>query len=45
MSDIIYYVFGVLAIIYLAILFKNRRGSRNRKSRKFMDGKRRHKDS
>ncbi|WP_255695540.1 hypothetical protein [Flagellimonas sp. CMM7] len=42
MSDPIYYILGVLAIIYLAILFKNKRGTRNRKSRKFMDGKRRH---
>lgn len=44
MSDTIYYILGVLAIIYLAILFKNRRGSRNRKSRKFMEGKRRHEE-
>ncbi len=44
MGDIIYYILGVLAIVYLVILFKNRRGTRNRKSRKFMDGKRRHND-
>lgn len=42
MSDTIYYILGVLTIIYIAILFKNKRGSRNRKSRKFMEGKRRH---
>ncbi|WP_396592053.1 hypothetical protein [Allomuricauda sp. R78024] len=42
MSDTIYYILGLLAIIYIAILFKNKRGSRNRKSRKFMEGKRRH---
>ncbi|WP_190809314.1 hypothetical protein [Flagellimonas sp. S3867] len=41
-GDVIYYVLGVLAIIYLAVLFKNKRGRRDRKSRKFMDGKRKH---
>ncbi len=38
----IWYVLGILAIIYLVILFTNKRGKRRRKSRKFMDGKRRH---
>ena len=43
-GNVIFYVLGVLAIIYLAILFKNKRGSRQRKSRKFMEGKRRHEE-
>ncbi len=38
----IWYVIGILAIIYLAVLFKNKRGKRERRSRKFMDGKRKH---
>ncbi|MEM7485785.1 MAG: hypothetical protein AAF348_11310 [Bacteroidota bacterium] len=45
MDDTIYYVLGGLAIIYLIILFKNKRNARDRKSRKFMDGKRKHEDS
>ncbi|MGW9686889.1 hypothetical protein [Flagellimonas sp. 2504JD1-5] len=43
-GNVIYYVLGVLAIIYLAVLFKNKQGRRERKSRKFMDGKRKHDD-
>ncbi|WP_431122376.1 hypothetical protein [Flagellimonas flava] len=38
----IWYVLGILFLIYLIILFSNRRGKRRRKSRRFMDGKRRH---
>lgn len=41
-GDVIYYVLGVLAIIYLGVLFRNKRNNRKRKSRKFMEGKRRH---
>ncbi|MEX0312715.1 MAG: hypothetical protein AB3N18_00945 [Allomuricauda sp.] len=41
-GNIIYYVLGILGVIYLAIFFKNKQGKRRRKSRKFMDGKRRH---
>ncbi|SNZ00316.1 hypothetical protein SAMN06265377_2136 [Flagellimonas pacifica] len=38
----IWYVLGVLGIIYLAIFFKNKRGTKRRKSRRFMEGKRKH---
>ena len=42
MDNITFYLLGVLAIIYLVILAKNKKGARKRKSRKFMEGKRRH---
>ncbi len=45
MNNVIYYVLGVLAIIYLVILFKNKGGRKRRRSRQFMDGKRRHNDN
>ena len=38
----VWYVLGVLGLIYLIILFRNKKGRRRRKSRKFMDGKRKH---
>jgi len=42
MDTIIFYILGVLVIIYFAVLFKNKRNSRKRKSRSFMEGKRKH---
>lgn len=38
----IWYVLGFLFFIYLVILFRNKRGNKRRRSRQFMDGKRRH---
>lgn len=37
----IYYLLGALALIYFVILSRNRRQQKSRKSRRFMDGKRR----
>lgn len=42
MSNTIYMILGALAVIYFVVLFYNKRGQRKRKSRKFMEGKRRH---
>ncbi len=44
MDTITFYLLGVLIVIYLVILAKNKRGKRERRSRKFMDGKKRHSD-
>jgi hypothetical protein len=38
----IWYVLAVLGLIYLIILYRNKRGTKRRRSRKFMDGKRQH---
>ncbi|MDC6362774.1 MULTISPECIES: hypothetical protein [Flavobacteriaceae] len=39
-DNTIWYVLAVLGLIYLIIIFRNKRGTRRRKSRRFMDGKR-----
>lgn len=39
-DNTIWYVLAVLGLIYLIILFRNRKATKRRKSRKFMDGKR-----
>ncbi len=45
MNNTIYIVFGILAVLYLWIVFKNRGRSKDRRSRKFMsDYKREKKD-
>ncbi|CAM3564712.1 hypothetical protein ZORO111903_20075 [Zobellia roscoffensis] len=36
-NNTIYYILGALAIIYILISMNNRRQSKDRKSRKFMD--------
>ena len=41
MDYITYIILGVLALIYFAVLFSNKRNNRKRKSRSFMDGKKR----
>ncbi|GGD42807.1 hypothetical protein [Muriicola marianensis] len=38
MDNTIYYVLGLVAVIYIALSTFNRRRSKERKSRKFMDG-------
>ncbi len=38
MDNTIYYVLGLVAVIYVALSAFNRRRSKERKSRKFMDG-------
>ncbi len=42
MDYTLYIILAVLAIIYFVVLFSNKRGRQKRKSRKFMEGKRRH---
>jgi len=42
MNYTVYIILGVLALIYFVVLFTNRRNQKKRKSRKFMEGKRRH---
>nr|WP_299341055.1 hypothetical protein [Allomuricauda sp.] len=42
MNYTVYIVLGALAIIYFVIFFNNKRGRKRRRSRKFMEGKRRH---
>ncbi len=37
----IWYVLVVLGLIYLIILFRNKKATKRRRSRKFMEGKRR----
>lgn len=39
-DNTIWYVLGVLGLIYLIILFRNKKATKRRKSRKFMEGKR-----
>ncbi len=41
-DNTIWYVLAVLGLIYLIILFRNKKGTKRRKSRKFMEGKRQH---
>lgn len=41
-DNTIWYVLGVLGLIYLVILFRNKKANRRRKSRRFMEGKRKH---
>ena len=41
-DNTIWYVLGVLGLIYLIILFRNKKATKRRKSRKFMEGKRQH---
>ena len=41
-DNTIWYVLGVLGLIYLVILFRNKKATRRRKSRSFMEGKRKH---
>ncbi|WP_372946585.1 hypothetical protein [Muriicola sp.] len=38
MDNTIYYVLGAVAVIYVALSVFNRRRSKERRSRKFMDG-------
>ncbi|NNJ88962.1 MAG: hypothetical protein HKP53_06140 [Eudoraea sp.] len=38
MDNKIYYILGVVAAIYIALTVFNRKRSKERKSRKFMDG-------
>ncbi|WP_203583803.1 hypothetical protein [Flagellimonas sediminis] len=40
-DNTIWYVLGVLGLLYLVILSRNKRATKRRKSRRFMDGKRR----
>ncbi|WP_222984653.1 hypothetical protein [Flagellimonas meishanensis] len=37
----IWYVLVVLGLIYLVILFRNKKATKRRRSRRFMEGKRR----
>ncbi|WP_201741833.1 hypothetical protein [Flagellimonas alvinocaridis] len=41
-DNTIWYVLAVLGLIYLIIIFRNKRGTKRRRSRKFMEGKRQH---
>ena len=41
-DNTIWYVLGVLGLLYLIILSRNKRSTKRRKSRRFMDGKRQH---
>ena len=41
-DNTIWYVLVVLGLIYLIILFRNKKATRRRKSRRFMEGKRMH---
>ncbi|WP_318311395.1 hypothetical protein [Flagellimonas crocea] len=41
-DNTIWYVLAVLGLIYLIILFRNKKGIKRRKSRRFMEGKRQH---
>lgn len=38
MDNTIYYILGIVALIYIALSAFNRKRSKERKSRKFMDG-------
>ncbi|MBO0353657.1 hypothetical protein J0656_06480 [Muricauda ruestringensis] len=38
----IWFILAVLGLIYLIILFRNKKATKRRKSRKFMEGKRQH---
>lgn len=41
-GNTIWYVLAVLALIYLVLSFRNKGRSKRRKSREFMEGKRKH---
>ena len=41
-DNTIWYVLAVLGLIYLVIRFRNKKGNKRRRSRRFMEGKRRH---
>jgi cytochrome oxidase assembly protein ShyY1 len=41
-DNTIWYVLAVLGLVYLIIIFRNKRGTKRRRSRKFMEGKRQH---
>lgn len=41
-DNTVWYVLGVLGLIYMIILFRNKKSTKRRRSRKFMEGKRRH---
>ncbi|WP_228235459.1 hypothetical protein [Allomuricauda sp. M10] len=41
-DNTIWYVLGILGLLYLIILSRNKRSTKRRKSRRFMDGKRQH---
>lgn len=41
-DNTIWYVLLVLGLIYLIILFRNKKATKRRRSRKFMEGKRKH---
>ncbi|GMN08514.1 hypothetical protein MTsPCn5_39040 [Croceitalea sp. MTPC5] len=42
MDYTIYIILGALALVYFIVLFNNKRNNRRRKSRSFMEGKRKH---
>ncbi len=42
MDYTIYMILGGLALVYFAVFFTNKKSQKRRKSRKFMDGKRKH---
>ena len=44
-DNTIWYVLGFLFLAYLIILFRNKKGNKRRRSRRFMEGKRRHNKS
>ena len=42
MNYTVYIILSVLALVYFVVLFNNKRNNKRRKSRKFMEGKKRH---
>lgn len=42
MDYTMYIILGALALVYFVVLFNNRRNKKKRKSRSFMEGKKRH---
>ncbi len=42
MDYTIYIILGALFLVYLIVFIGNKRGQKRRKSRKFMEGKRKH---
>ncbi len=42
MDYTIYIIFGALVLVYFVVLITNKRNNKKRKSRSFMDGKKRH---
>ena len=41
-SNTMYFILGALVLIYFLVLFNNKRNNKKRKSRSFMEGKKRH---